>query len=99
MTVGYGRYTGPPPTIAFLRQENGIQGVRVYCAGLNCGRMQEISFYDLGLPEETLFPEIARRRRWVCTGCGSREVSCMPDWPDPRQREHHPAPRNPDPTP
>ena len=86
MTVGYGRYTGPPPTIAYLRRENGIRGVRVYCAGLYCGRMQVMSFDNLGLSESTLFPEIAGQRKWLCTGCGSREVSCMPDWPDPRQK-------------
>ena len=86
MTIGYGRYTGPPPTIGFLRQENGIRGVRVYCAGLNCGRMQAITFNELGLPDETPFPEIARRRRWFCVGCRSRQVTCMPDWADPTQK-------------
>ncbi len=86
MTAGYGRYTGPPPSIGYLRRENGIEGVRVSCTGLNCGRMQAMTFDELGLPESTLFPEIARRRRWLCTGCGSREVTCMPNWPDPTQR-------------
>ncbi len=86
MTIGYGRYTGPPPPIGFLRRENGIQGVRVYCAGLNCGRMQEMSFDDLGLPESTPFPEIVNRRQWLCTGCGGGQVTCLPDWPDPTQR-------------
>ena len=87
MTVGYGRYTGPPPTIAYLRQQNGIKGVRISRAGLNCGRMQEMSFDELGLPDETPFPELATRRRWLCTGCASREVGVMPDWPDPRSRQ------------
>ncbi len=86
MTVGYGRYTGPPPSIAYLRHENGIRGVRVYCAGLHCGRVQVITFDELGLPESTPFPDIATRRRWLCIGCGSLQVSIMPDWPDPTRR-------------
>ena len=86
MTIGYGRYTGPPPTVGYLRRENGVRGVRISCAGLYCGRMQVMSFDDLGLPDETPFPKIASRCRWVCIGCGSGEVTCMPDWSDPTRR-------------
>ena len=86
MTIGYGRYTGPPPTIGFLRRENGIQGVRVYCAGLYCGQMQVMTFDDLGLPDSMPFTDIVNRKRWLCAVCGSRQVTCLPDWPDPTQR-------------
>ena len=77
------RYNGAPPTIGFLRRENGIERTRIYCAEVNCGRVLIVTFDALGLPDETPFPDVATRRRWVCRGCGCRRVVVMPDWPDP----------------
>ena len=77
------RNNRPPPDIAYLRGQ-GVVGARITCKGTDCGRTVTVTFDQIGLPEDTPFPQIARRRRWVCQKCGSREVSVMPDWRDPR---------------
>ncbi len=46
--------------------------------------LQVVSFDAIGLPGNTPFPEIAIRRTWRCTRCGSNEVTVMPNWSDPR---------------
>ena len=77
------RNNAPPPDIAYLRRQ-GVVGARISCKGEHCGRTVTVPFDKIGLPEDTPFPQIARLRKWVCQKCGSREVSVMPDWRDPR---------------
>ncbi len=46
-----------------------------HCAHSGKAELVSIVTFDvLGLPDETPFPSIATRRRWVCQRCGSRKV-------------------------
>ena len=67
-----------PPSIASLRLQ-GVTGVRVFCSSFNCGHNAVLPFDKLGKPETTLFPSL----KFVCSRCGRRDVSIMPDWPKP----------------
>lgn len=68
-----------PPTIAQL-QFMGLTGLKVTCAA--CDHVEIVHFSVLSLPDQTLFPVIARKRRFVCATCGSKASSVSPDWPD-----------------
>jgi len=35
-----------------------------------CRRSKAVAFGLIGLPDETLFPNIAKLRRFKCEGCG-----------------------------
>ena len=84
MAISSKRAPIAPPTIAHLRGQ-GLKGARVFCGSIYCGRMIVIPFEDIGLSDSTPFPAIKTHRRWTCQRCGSREVSVMPDWRDPRE--------------
>ena len=71
---------GPPPTIGYLRRQ-GVTKVYVSCASTNCQRGSTLTFDAIGLPDDTPFPSIATRKRWVYRRCGSRKASVMPSWP------------------
>jgi len=70
----------PPPTIAFLRAQ-GVAGLRVYCRTGHCVRWARLPFEATGLPSDVPFPAIEASGRLVCSVCGGRQVSTMPDWP------------------
>lgn len=74
---------GLMPTIGDSRRQHQTH-VFVDCGALGCGNTRRLSFDDLGLPDETVFVEIARRKRFVCHRCRSRNVSVRVDWPLPR---------------
>jgi hypothetical protein len=70
----------PPPTIARLKSM-GADKFRVTCARAFCLHSGFVSFTAAGVEDQAPFPSIAERRRFVCTSCGSRQVSIMPeDW-------------------
>ena len=67
-----------PPTIAFLRDSNGVQAALLSCT--TCGVAQRVTWDKLGLPDDTPFPQIARSRTWECQRCGGTDITAMPDW-------------------
>jgi hypothetical protein len=67
------------PTIAHLKG-HGLGGLWVTCANAACQHSAPFTFAALYLDDDEPFPSIARRRRFVCTQCGARSVSVMPDW-------------------
>ena len=71
---------GPPPTIGYLR-EQGVTSVYVSCSAVNCQRGSVTTFDAIRLSNDTPFPSIATRKRWVCSHCGSRKANVMPNWP------------------
>ncbi len=75
------RSAEPPPTIGFLASQ-GVKGLRVYCRTGYCNRWARLSFEAIGLPRDMRFPAVEASGRLVCSGCGGRQVSTMPDWPD-----------------
>jgi hypothetical protein len=66
-----------PPTIAHLKAM-GVEGVDVTCR--DCQRSKPLSFDVIVLPDETLFPDIVKLRRFMCEGCGSNRAVVTPDW-------------------
>ena len=71
---------GPPPSIGYLRGQ-GVTSVYVSCGNSVCQRGSTLTFDAIGLPDDTPFPSIATRKRWVCRRCGSTGASVMPSWP------------------
>jgi hypothetical protein len=71
------RYTGTPPDIAHMRS-HGVTRVSVHCS---CGHRGKIALDAIGLPDDLPFSEIGKRKRLVCSKCGSRSFKIMPDWP------------------
>jgi hypothetical protein len=69
----------PPPTIGYLRRD-GLDGVIVQCANIDCRRTADISWDAIGLPEDTPFPEIVFRARFRCAGCGQLDCYVSPNW-------------------
>jgi hypothetical protein len=68
-----------PPTIAHLKT-HGLEGLFVTCANAACQQSTPFTFAALGLEDDLPFPSIARRRRFVCSRCGSKAVNIMPNW-------------------
>ena len=66
-----------PPTIARLKAM-GVEGVYVLCR--DCRRSEPVSFDVVALPDETLFPNIVKLRRFRCERCGSTNAVVTPDW-------------------
>jgi hypothetical protein len=64
------------------RTESRTYAVGVSRANAACLHSAAFTFAALALGDDVEFPSIARRRRFVCTQCGSRTVNVMPDWPD-----------------
>lgn len=77
------KYDGPLPTIGDSRR-SGIVACDVQCAGPDCWHQVGVTFDDLGLPDETVFVDIPRLRRFRCRKCGCRQVRVSPDWTDHR---------------
>jgi hypothetical protein len=69
----------PPPTIARLKLK-GADAFRVTCARAFCLHSGFVSFAAAGVEDHAPFPSIAERRRFLCTRCGSRAITIMPDW-------------------
>lgn len=65
----------PPPTIGWLRSEEGDRTAFVHCNATGCGHEATISTDPF--PDSLPFPDIALRLR--CAACGSREVGVMRD--------------------
>lgn len=74
---------GLMPTIGDSRRQR-ITHVFVDCTTIGCGNTRRLSFDELGLPDETVFVEIPRRKRFTCHRCRGRTVSVRADWPSPR---------------
>ena len=68
-----------PPTVAHLKSM-GVSAFNVTCAHAYCLHSASLTFAAAGVEDRAPFPLIAERRRFVCTRCGSRAVSIMPDW-------------------
>lgn len=66
-----------PPTIAQLKA-TGVQGIFATCR--DCQRSVPVPFDMIALPDETLFPTIAKLRRFRCADCGCRLAVVTPDW-------------------
>ena len=73
---------GPMPTIGDSKRQR-ITHLFVDCGTIGCGNTRRLSFDDLGMPDETVFIEIARKKRFVCHQCRGRNVSIRADWPSP----------------
>ena len=71
--------TAKPPTIAKLKSM-GADKFSVTCAQAFCLHSACVSFAAAGVEDQAPFPSITARRRFVCTRCGGRKVSIMPDW-------------------
>jgi hypothetical protein len=71
----------PPPTIGDLKKM-GLTGVLPLCR--DCKHAGAVPFDALGLPDDTPFPLILRKRRFRCEPCGSRDCQLTPDWRDYR---------------
>jgi hypothetical protein len=71
----------PPPTVAHLKSM-GVSAFSVTCAHAYCLHSASVTFAAAGVEDREPFPSIAERRRFVCTRCGGRAVSIMPDWRD-----------------
>jgi hypothetical protein len=59
------RHIGPLPTIADSKRL-GMTGFRVECATLYCYHTKRVEFDALGLPDDIVFIEIPKLRRFVC---------------------------------
>ena len=77
------KHSAAAPTIGHLKSR-GVTGARIFCGSNWCGHMIVIAFDDLGLSDQTPFPTIKTHRRWTCKRCSGRDVSIMPDWPEPQ---------------
>jgi hypothetical protein len=73
------RYTGPLPTIADTKRL-GMTGFRVECSTRYCHHEKRVEFDVLGLPDDTVFLDISKLRRFVCEKCGGREATVGGDW-------------------
>ena len=72
------RYTGPLPTIADTRRL-GMTGFRVECVTLHCQHTKRVEFDALGLPDDTVFLDIPKLRRFVCArATGDRRRALEP---------------------
>jgi hypothetical protein len=69
----------PPPTVAHLKSM-GVSAFNVTCAHAYCLRSASVTFEAAGVEDRAPLPSIADRPRFVCTSCGGRTVSIMPDW-------------------
>ncbi len=56
----------------------GVEGVYALCR--DCRRADPVSFDVVALPDETLFPNIAKMRCFRFEGCGSTNAVLTPDW-------------------
>lgn len=72
-------YTGPLPTVGDTRKE-GISALGVTCGNPACLWSAYFDFDALKLPDAMAFVHVPRYRRFVCSRCGGRAVSVMPDW-------------------
>ena len=66
-----------PPTVGWSRGM-GLTAFSVWCTA--CKHAARFTFEALGLPDDLVFVEIPRARRFVCTACGARSPAVMPDW-------------------
>jgi hypothetical protein len=69
----------PPPSIAKLKSM-GVDAFRVTCSHGSCFHSAFVTFTTARVDDQAQFPSIIERRRFVCTRCGGRAVSIMPDW-------------------
>jgi hypothetical protein len=58
----------------------GVTAFRVTCDQMVCRHSAFVAFASAGVVDGVEFPAIAERRRFVCSYCGGRAVSIMPDW-------------------
>jgi len=67
------------PTIAYLKTQ-GVDAFHVTCSFRPCFHSAYVTFEAAGIDDAAEFPSIVERRRFVCSKCGGRAVSIMPDW-------------------
>lgn len=71
----------PLPTVEHDRG-HGITSLIVYCAaGTVCPHSKVFTFDELRLTDDMVMVNIPRRRRFVCSKCGSRKVTVRSVWP------------------
>jgi hypothetical protein len=68
-----------PPSIAKLKSM-GVNAFRVTCSYGFCFHSAFGTFASAGIDDQAPFPSITERGRFVCSRCGGRAVSIMPDW-------------------
>jgi hypothetical protein len=67
----------PLPTIAYLRDVNGVQAALLSCT--RCGAAQAMTWERLGLADDAPFPAVAKSRVWQCQRRDGTEITAMPD--------------------
>ena len=58
----------------------GVTALLATCAFPDCWHTGVVRFDAAGVDDQTPFPSIVSRARFVCTRCGGRSVRIMPDW-------------------
>jgi hypothetical protein len=56
----------------------GLTAFSVWCT--RCRHAGRFTFDALALPDNLVFVDIPRARRFLCTGCGARSPAVIPDW-------------------
>jgi hypothetical protein len=57
-----------------------MTGFLVQCSSLHCCHEKRIEFDALKLPDDLVFLDIPKVRRFVCEKCGGTQVSVSADW-------------------
>jgi hypothetical protein len=70
----------PTKTIGHARAA-GETRFTIHCEATGCHHQAEMTFDELGLPDETIFVHIPRVKRFTCSKCKRRNVKVMPIFP------------------
>jgi hypothetical protein len=70
----------PTKTIGDARA-GGETRFTIHCEATGCHHRAEMSFDELGLPDDVIFVDIPRVKRFTCSKCGRRNVKVMPIFP------------------
>ena len=80
---------GPPPTLGQVRRQ-GCIGISAKCLtlwqGHTCHHTVTLQLDGLGASDDTVFLDLCRSLRLVCSRCGGRRMHVVPLWPDVRQK-------------
>ncbi len=71
--------TEPPPTIAAPKTIS-LTGIHVTCPRANCRRSKPMTWEQLALPDDLLFPRVVEKKRFACSACNGKAVNITPDW-------------------
>jgi hypothetical protein len=58
----------------------GVGAFRVTCDQMTCRHSAFVAFGAVGVDDSAEFSSIRERRAFVCSLCGERAISIMPDW-------------------